>query len=81
LLDLVPVTGRTNQLRIHCAHVGHPLVGDRLYGDPDADAAVGASGRLCLHACALAFNHPVTGKPLTFELPLPLEFTQLLGED
>ncbi len=64
LVTLVPVTGRTNQLRIHCAHIGHPIVGDQEYGGPEA-------GRLCLHASALAFVHPETRERLAFESPLP----------
>jgi 23S rRNA pseudouridine1911/1915/1917 synthase len=53
LVELEPVTGRTNQLRIHCAHAGHAIVGDTLYaGEPHA--------RLCLHASRLAFRHPST---------------------
>jgi 23S rRNA pseudouridine1911/1915/1917 synthase len=66
LVELEPVTGRTNQLRIHCAHVGHAIVGDRLYG--------GAShARLCLHASRLAFRHPATNELLEFSSPLPHE--------
>lgn len=55
LVELVPVTGRTNQLRIHCAHIGHPVVGDVPYGGPAAD-------RLYLHAARLGFRHPETGE-------------------
>ena len=57
---LEPVTGRTNQLRIHCAYIGHPVAGDDLYGGPGA-------ARLCLHAGRLAFHHPATGQFLVFE--------------
>lgn len=60
LLELEPVTGRTNQLRIHCQHIGHPIVGDTKRGGGDAS-------RLCLHACKLAFNHPTTRERMTFE--------------
>jgi 23S rRNA pseudouridine1911/1915/1917 synthase len=66
LVELEPVTGRTNQLRIHCAHAGHPVVGDRLYGG-DAHA------RLCLHASRLVFRHPATNELLEFSSPLPAE--------
>ncbi|GGB77115.1 RluA family pseudouridine synthase [Henriciella pelagia] len=62
-LDLEPLTGRTHQLRLHCAAMGHPILGDRLYGNP-ATAA-----RLCLHASKLAFTHPVTGEPLQLRRP------------
>jgi 23S rRNA pseudouridine1911/1915/1917 synthase len=59
LVELEPVTGRTNQLRIHCAHAGHAIVGDTLYsGEPHA--------RLCLHASRLAFRHPSTNERMEF---------------
>ena len=59
LVGLEPLTGRTNQLRIHCAHVGHAIVGDVLYaGEPHA--------RLCLHAARLAFRHPATNEWVDF---------------
>jgi len=60
---LIPYTGRTHQLRVHCAHpagLGHPILGDRLYGGPQAD-------RLMLHAAYLSFRHPADGHRMTFE--------------
>jgi 23S rRNA pseudouridine1911/1915/1917 synthase len=64
LVELEPVTGRTNQLRIHCAHVGHAIVGDRFYsGEPHA--------RLCLHASRLAFRHPATNVWSEFRSHVP----------
>ena len=63
LLRLEPVTGRAQQLRIHCAHVGMPLLGDTLHGTPEAAAA---ASRLCLHASELAFAHPEHGGEVTF---------------
>jgi 23S rRNA pseudouridine1911/1915/1917 synthase len=60
LLELEPVTGRTNQLRIHCAFIGHPIVGDTARGGREFS-------RLCLHACRLAFQHPNTNERLEFE--------------
>ncbi|MGE6334749.1 RluA family pseudouridine synthase [Stenotrophomonas sp. NPDC077659] len=57
---LEPVTGRSHQLRLHMASLGHPIVGDVLYGALPAQ-------RVHLHACALAFTHPVTGAALAFE--------------
>ena len=67
---LTPLTGRTHQLRVHCAHplgLDAPIVGDRLYGRlaPDEDQ------RLLLHAERLAFEHPVTGQPVQVETPAP----------
>jgi 23S rRNA pseudouridine1911/1915/1917 synthase len=59
LLELEPVTGRTNQLRIHCEHIGHPIVGDLQRGGSEHT-------RLCLHAYKLVFRHPTTGEMLEF---------------
>ena len=64
LVELEPVTGRTNQLRIHCAHVGHAVVGDRLYAGEEHT-------RLCLHAARLAFRHPATNEAVEFVSPPP----------
>ncbi len=55
LVELEPVTGRTNQLRIHCAHIGHPIVGDKRFGGSDFE-------RMCLHASKIGFWHPNGGK-------------------
>lgn len=66
LLELEPVTGRTNQLRLHCQHIGHSIIGDDTYGGRDYS-------RLCLHAYKLKFNHPKTNVPMIFETDLPEE--------
>lgn len=58
-LELEPITGRTHQLRVHMATIGHPIVGDMLYGGGSSRA-----GRLLLHACALSFPHPLGTDPL-----------------
>jgi len=65
-LALRPLTGRTHQLRLHLAHIGHAIVGDALY----ADARMPGS-RLLLHACGLRLRHPVTGAWLDFTSPTP----------
>jgi len=67
-------TGRTHQIRVHMAHIGHPLVADELYG---GSAAAGLS-RQALHAYRLAFEHPCTGMPLAFEAPLPADLRHAL---
>jgi 23S rRNA pseudouridine1911/1915/1917 synthase len=72
LLELQPVTGRTNQLRIHCAHIGHPIFGDNRYGDVDSFS------RLCLHAARLSFRHPTDNNLLEFESDLPAELKSFL---
>ncbi len=67
-LRLTPLTGRTHQLRVHLAEIGHPILGDDLYAH---EAALAAAPRLCLHAHALAFDHPGTAERLAFSLPCP----------
>lgn len=66
LLDLEPLTGRSHQLRLHLASIGHPILGDALYADVATQAM---APRLLLHACALAFAHPLGGQPCCFTLP------------
>ena len=69
LLFLHLITGRKNQIRVHMANMGHPVVGDGKYGHQDNPGS-----RMCLHAFRLAFYHPVTGEPLYFETPIPRFF-------
>jgi Pseudouridylate synthases, 23S RNA-specific len=69
LLFLHLLTGRKNQIRVHMADIGHPVVGDGKYGRQDDPGS-----RMCLHAFRLAFHHPVTGEPLYFETPIPRYF-------
>lgn len=66
-------TGRTHQIRVHMAHIGHPLLGDLVYGKPYP----GLTGQ-CLHAAQLTFTHPSTGERLTVEAPLPGWFAAVL---
>ena len=67
-------TGRTHQIRVHMAALGHPLVADELYGGRNA----GGLDRQALHACRLAFNHPVSGKALEFRSPLPKDLAAVV---
>lgn len=71
LVELEPVTGRTNQLRIHCAHAGHAILGDDWYGQVSLP-------RLCLHAARLCFHHPSGGDWLEFSSPLPEEVESMI---
>ena len=68
------LTGRTHQIRVHMAALGHPLVGDALYGAPPAPGF----GRVFLHSWRLAFEHPVTGRRMAFRSPLPEELREYL---
>ena len=67
-VKLHPITGRTHQLRLHMKSIGHPILGDRLYGD---EASSKASKRLELHSTALEIIHPITRKNQTFSSPVP----------
>ncbi len=74
LLELVLETGRTHQIRVHLSHIGHPIVGDVLYGE----ASVWLIERQALHAKFLSFRHPVTGTDMELEAPLPGDMLELL---
>ncbi len=74
LLRLELDTGRTHQIRVHMAHIGHPLTGDFLYGREEP----GVIARPALHAAELSFRHPITGNTLEFAVPLPEDMTRLL---
>ncbi len=73
-------TGRTHQIRMHARALGHPILGDALYGyrarNEEIAAAIQDIGRQALHAQVLGFDHPVTGETLRFEAPLPESFEQ-----
>ena len=74
LLELFPQTGRTHQLRVHLAYLGHPILGDRKYGKANDQC------RLALHAKSIGFVHPRTKKNMLFESDLPVEFKNILQE-
>jgi tRNA pseudouridine32 synthase / 23S rRNA pseudouridine746 synthase len=67
-LSLAPLTGRSHQLRVHLAEIGHPILCDEFYAHPEAQAA---RGRLALHATHLSFVHPATAAPVEIESPCP----------
>lgn len=67
-IELMPVTGRSHQLRIHCDAMGHPILGDHLYG---TDESQNATEHLCLHAQSLTFTHPSSLQELTFSSSVP----------
>lgn len=72
-LEVQLETGKKNQIRVHCMDAGHPVAGDKKYG-----AATDPIKRLCLHACYLAFRHPITKKMMSFKSPLPESFHKII---
>ncbi|MBF0184223.1 MAG: RluA family pseudouridine synthase [Magnetococcales bacterium] len=82
LLELVLESGRTHQIRVHCQSIGHPVAGDRKYGDAAFDARMGKIGlhRLFLHAWQLSFRHPHSGAWMTVEAPLEDRLHQVLDQ-
>ena len=89
LIRCVLETGRTHQIRVHLAHIGHPLLGDGVYGagfrtsakklSDAAREALNALNRQALHATSLGFEHPRTGVPMHFDSPAPEDFGKLLA--
>jgi 23S rRNA pseudouridine1911/1915/1917 synthase len=76
LVEAQPKTGRTHQIRVHLAHIGHPVVGDRLYGGRKRAGI--ACPRQFLHACRLAFARPSDGAWMAFESALPPDLARVL---
>jgi 23S rRNA pseudouridine1911/1915/1917 synthase len=89
LVECRLATGRTHQIRVHLAALGHPVIGDPVYGrstparlaalEPDARAAVKSFGRQALHAYLLGFSHPRTGVPVRWEGQLPQDIISLIN--
>ena len=83
VLTLDPETGRTHQIRVHLAHIGHPVIGDRVYGGRREERRAASNetraDRQMLHAWRLAFHHPTTGAWVEFSAPLPEDFLRLSG--
>jgi len=88
LLDVALKTGRTHQIRVHLAHIGHPVVGDRVYGEgwergmggPTRQWAVQlarSTPRQFLHAAELSFDHPVSAERMSFSAPLPADLAEV----
>ena len=75
LLEAQLLTGRTHQIRVHLAHLKHPVLGDDKYGDFDLNKRLRKEGlnRMFLHAASLAFSHPLNGTPVRLESPLPAD--------
>ena len=88
LLECRLETGRTHQIRVHLSHIDHPLLGDKTYGNHYATKATHLNDaskqaldildRQALHACTLQFEHPISGKKLRFESPLPKDINDLV---
>jgi 23S rRNA pseudouridine1911/1915/1917 synthase len=76
LVECTLHSGRTHQIRVHLHHLGHPVLGDKLYGGKRA----GDFPRQMLHAWKLAFRHPRLGNEMSFEAPLPVDFAEAMRE-
>jgi 23S rRNA pseudouridine1911/1915/1917 synthase len=80
LVEVMPITGRTHQIRVHLAAIGHPVVGDKLYGGRGERTSPWKAGRHLLHAWKLVFTHPRTGALVESTAPLPHDFGKILEE-
>lgn len=76
-VELTLETGRTHQIRVHMAHIGHPVAGDPVYGPKKVIISLGGQ---CLHAYYISFVHPITGKTITLSSELPEYFTKFLDQ-
>jgi len=83
LVEAVPKTGRTHQIRVHAVWLGHPIIGDPRYGDAQTNRLFREKNfkRMFLHAAKLEFKHPVSGRGLSISSPLPDEFEGLLSNE
>jgi 23S rRNA pseudouridine1911/1915/1917 synthase len=82
LLRVRPETGRTHQIRVHLAAIGHPIVGDKVYGRARriGEPLIDAFPRHALHAAKLTFAHPRSGEMVTVAAPLPADLQTLLAK-
>jgi 23S rRNA pseudouridine1911/1915/1917 synthase len=80
LVEIVPTTGRTHQIRVHLAAIGHPVVGDKVYGGRRHRKSQWNVARQLLHAWKLAFTHPRTGERVESTAPLPPDFHEILRQ-
>jgi 23S rRNA pseudouridine1911/1915/1917 synthase len=74
MLEVMPATGRTHQIRVHMSYIGHPLLGDDKYGTR------GRLARPALHARTLGFTHPATGESLVFTSELPADLKEFISK-
>lgn len=83
LVEAMPKTGRTHQIRVHAVCLGHPIVGDERYGLDERNRHFKNKGynRMFLHAATLTFQHPFSGQPVTVSAPLPKSLTELLKHE
>ncbi|MFM8998493.1 MAG: pseudouridine synthase, partial [Actinomycetota bacterium] len=78
-LEVAPRTGRTHQIRVHLAAIGHPILGDARYGGGGHDASALGLVRPFLHSWRIAFAHPITGERVDLEEPLPADLAAALA--
>ena len=86
LLEIIIKTGRTHQIRVHMTNEGYPIIGDKMYKrklptkNREAEKIISTFGRQALHAWKLQFKHPVSGKEMSFEAPIPQDMDKLITE-